>query len=398
MPLFKFKVADSAGKIQEILVEGDDPANATLRVQTRGLIPIDFLGQSEGGGGSAMIGRNRFDVVDFTDRLVPLLAANIQLEKALSIIEETADSEQERELMASFRRGLHEGRKFSALIRDRGRMFPNMYASIVEAGEESGALPQVLQQLHKYLIATREMRSFVISSSIYPFFVLFVCLAVISGLLGIVIPKFGTVIRGMGSEPAASTEFLLWMSNTFRDFWWCIPIAIVLVLLMIIRIRDDENARRRWDDVILRVPLAGRIVLLSNIGRLVRTMSILMKSGVHILDTVSISARVLGNHTLRNSISGLAAELRRGEKLSAALSRSDYIPPLVIRMLAVGEETGNPDEMLERVADRYDHELHERIKRALAWFEPIVIILLGGMVGVIVLLLFGAITDMQRGF
>ena len=127
-------------------------------------------------------------------------------------------------------------------------------------------------------------------------------------------------------------------------------------------------------------------------------MAILMKSGVHLLDTVSISAKVLQNNTLKQSISGLAAELRRGERLSAALGRSQYIPPLVIRMLAVGEETGSSDEMLERVADRYDGELRQIIKRALSWFEPLVIIFLGGVVGTIVMLLFLAVLDIQSSF
>ena len=127
-------------------------------------------------------------------------------------------------------------------------------------------------------------------------------------------------------------------------------------------------------------------------------MSILMKSGVHLLDTVAISAKVLQNSKLQQSISGLAAELRRGERLSAALSKSQYIPALVTRMLAVGEETGATDEMLERVADRYDNDLRQIIKRALSWFEPLVIIFLGGMVGVIVLLLFLAVLDMQTSF
>jgi type II secretory pathway component PulF len=292
---------------------------------------------------------------------------------------------------------LHEGRRFSQLIRDRGRLFPGMYASIVEAGEESGALPQVLSQLHAYLLMSKEMRAFILSASIYPVFVLSVCLAVISILLGWVVPRFTLVIRSMAREPTFATRLLIDLSQAFRSFWWLVPVGVAVVVLLAWQIRRGGKLKEKWDEWVLRLPLLGRLVLLSNIGRLIRTMSILMKSGVHILDTVSISARVLSNFTLRNSISGLAAELRRGERLSAALSRSNYIPPLVIRMLAVGEETGAPDEMLERVADRYDNELKQLVKRALAWFEPVTIILLGGIVGFIVLMLFLTILDLQSG-
>ena len=148
MPLFKFKVANDAGKIEEILIESESESEATRRVRSRSLIPIEFLGHGDSRGGRRAWGlRRKFDVADFSDRLVPLLQADIPLERALGIIEETSESQEEKELVVGLRRGLHEGRKLSQLIRDRGRQFPRMYASIVEAGEEAGALPQVLAQL-----------------------------------------------------------------------------------------------------------------------------------------------------------------------------------------------------------------------------------------------------------
>ena len=402
MPLFKFKVSDKAGKIQEVLIEGDNQTDATRRVHVRGLIPIQFLGQSDShseGVSSLTLGLfKRFDVVDFTDRLVPLLQADIPLEKALGIVQETGENSEEIEIISNLRRGLHEGRKFSQLIRDRSRLFPKMYGSIVEAGEEAGALPQVLGQLRDFLNMTREMKSFMISSSIYPIFVMFVCVGVVSLLLGIVVPRFSRIILSTGREPSFSTQLLLSLSEWVRSYWWGGAILVVVALIAFHQAGKEGRVRDFWDSLVLKLPLLGKIVILANIGRQVRTMSILMQSGVHLLDTVAISAKVLQNSELQQSISGLAAELRRGERLSAALSRSPYIPPLVIRMLAVGEETGGTHEMLARVADRYDHDLKEIIKRALAWFEPLVIIFLGGVVGLIVLLLFLAVLDMQSGF
>ncbi len=401
MPLYKFKISNSAGKIQELLIEGDNQADATRRVQIRGLIPIEFLGQSDSSSSSSPMQwglRKKFDVADFTDRLVPLLQADIPLEKALAIVEETGESQDEKEIISSLRRGLHEGRKFSQLISDRSQLFPRMYASIVEAGEEAGALPQVLGQLRDFLNMTREMKAFLISASIYPFFVIVVCIGVISLLLGIVVPRFARVIMSTGREPSFSTQLLLNASEFIRHYWWGGCILIVVVMFLIKQAEHEGKVKDIWDSVVLKLPFLSRIVVLANIGRQVRTMSILMKSGVHLLDTVAISAKVLQNNKLRDSISGLAAELRRGERLSSALSRSQYIPPLVVRMLSVGEETGASDEMLERVADRYDSELKQIIKRALSWFEPMVIVLLGGIVGTIVLLLFLAVLDIQSSF
>lgn len=401
MPLFKYKVADTNGRVQEILIEGDNQTDATRRVRVRGLIPIESLGPSDSSGGGEPLRwgfRKSFDVADFTDRLVPLLQAEIPLERALAIVEETGESREEREIISNLRRGLHEGRKFSQLIRDRGRMFPKMYASIVEAGEEAGALPQVLGQLRDFLNMTRDMKAFLISSSIYPLFVIVVCIGVISLLLGIVVPRFARVIMSTGRKPSFSTQLLLDFSDLIRSYWWLALVAAGVALFFARQVRDEGKVKEFWDDLVLKLPFLGKIVILANIGRQVRTMSILMKSGVHLLDTVSISAKVLQNSKLRDSISGLAAELRRGERLSSALSRSPYIPPLVVRMLAVGEETGASDQMLERVADRYDAELRHIIKRALSWFEPLVIICLGGIVGTIVLLLFLAVLDIQTSF
>ncbi len=401
MPLHKFKTSDNAGKIQEILIEGDNQADATRRVQVRGLIPIEYMGQSDSSSEGPSLSwtfRRRFDVADFTDRLVPLLQAEIPLEKALAIVEDTGDNREEREVISGLRRGLHEGRKFSQLIRDRNRIFPKMYSSIVEAGEEAGALPQVLGQLRDYLSMTKEMKAFLISSSIYPLFVVAVCVGVVSVLLGVVVPKFSRVIQSTGRTPSDATQFLLDLSELMRGYWWGGCILLILLAVLIQQAGKDGRVREAWDGIVLKLPLLSRIVILSNIGRQVRTMSILMKSGVHLLDTVSISAKVLQNSKIQQSIAGLAAELRRGERLSSALGRSQYIPPLVIRMLAVGEETGATDEMLARVADRYDSELRHIIKRALSWFEPLVIIFLGGMVGTIVLLLFLAVLDIQSSF
>lgn len=403
MPLFKFKVSDRAGAIQEILVEGANQNDATRRVRSRQCVPIEYLGPSEATDGGRgfhlrMSNSKTFDVVDFTDRLVPLLQAQIPLERALGILQETTETVTEQELIGAMRRGLHEGRKFSQLVRDRGRLFPRMYASIVEAGEESGALPQVLGQLRDYLLMMREMRSFVISSSVYPAFVLAFSAIVLLVLMGVVVPKFAKVVFAIGGEPDLMTRIVLAISFGIRNYWWAGLLALAGLAALARMALQREDVRLWLDGFLLKVPLLGRMIVLANIGRQVRTMSILMRNGVHLLDTVAISAGVLQNSCMRDSIGSLAADLRRGERLSAALSRSEFVPPLVIRMLAVGEETGDTDVMLERVAERYDSELKQMVKRCLAWFEPLTIIFMGLVVGLIVFMLFMLVVRMQTAF
>lgn len=395
MALFKFKVSDSAGKVSELLIDGDSQADATRRIQRRGLLPLAFLG--EGAAATAARGRHsRVDVVDFTDRLVPLLEANIPLERALAILGDGNENPAMSRMIGELRRGLHEGRKLSDLIRDQGSVFPSVYAGVVEAGEEAGALAQVMGQLRNFMSSSAELKSFLISNSIYPAFIAITGLVMLGCLLGIIVPKFATSLAGAGVKSQA-TEFLMAMSNGIRSYWWVSILLIFLVAWLITQIRKPDGAiRRSWDAMLMKLPLFKKLVLYSNLARFSRTMAILMRSGVHLLNTVSIANRVIQNWVIRRSLDEVSGELRQGQKISSALAKSKYIPSLMLKMVSVGEETGNVEEMLDRVADRYETDLRKNVKRLLSLFEPVVIILLGLGIFVIVLLMFTAIMDMQH--
>jgi type II secretory pathway component PulF len=400
MALFKFKVSDQTGTVSTLLIEGDSQTDATRRLQRRNLIPLEFLG--EGGQTVAkgwLPGKGpRFDIVDFTDRLVPLLEAEIPLERALGILGEGETNPLISQLVTDLRRGLHEGRKLSQLIRDRGTLFPRLYANVVEAGEEAGALPQVMSELRRFLNQGREFRSFMISSSIYPVIVLAVSFVVIGVLLGLIVPKFADILQGAGQQISLPTAILLQTSALVQHWWWVPPAALVAIIFIGMQARNDGRLRDALENTLLKLPVAGKIILLSNLARLCRTMSILMKSGVHLLDTVSISLRILQTQRLRLSLASLETELRQGQRLSQALSHSSYIPHFVLRMVAVGEETGAVEAMLERVAERYEKELRQLFSRIMGLIEPAIIVCLGLFVASIVLMMFLAIMDIQGGF
>ena len=293
------------------------------------------------------------------------------------------------------RRGLHEGRKLSDLIRERSRIFPPLYAGVVEAGEEAGALPQVMGELRRFLTEAAELKSFIISAAVYPAFIALSGVIMLVFILGVIVPKFAASLAGAGIQSTA-TDVLLAMSGFLHSWWWTSLVLLAAIVYVIMQIRKPDTAiRSAYDSAILKVPIIGKLVLYSNIARLCRTMAILMRSGVHLLNTVSIANRVVQNKTISASITGLAGDLRQGQKLSAALSASKYIPSLMLKMIGVGEETGAVETMLERVADRYEADMRKSIKRLLSLFEPIVIVVLGISVGSIVLLMFMAIMDMQ---
>ncbi|MGN0893218.1 MAG: type II secretion system F family protein [Oligosphaeraceae bacterium] len=396
MPLFRYKVSDPAGKVGELLIEGDSQADAARRLQRRGVVPLAFLG--EGAAAQRQRGwlKKGVDVTDFTERLVPLLDANIPLERALAILGDEPDNPPLQRMVSDLRRGLHEGRKFSDLIRDQGTLFPPVYAGVVEAGEEAGALPQVMGQLRAFLASAAELRSFILSSSIYPAFIAVTGLAMMGFVLGGIVPKFAASLAGAGIQSQA-TDFLMALSTGLRTHWWVGVLLVVLAGVFLRQLRQPEGALRRWwDDLVVRLPLFGKLTLDSNLSRFSRTMAILMRSGVPLLHTVSIASRVIQNHAIRSSLDEVSGELRQGQKISGALSKSRFVPSLMLRMVAVGEETGNVEEMLDRVADRYEGDLRKSIKRLLSLFEPLVIVLLGLGIGLVVFLMFSAIMDMQH--
>jgi len=400
MSLYKFKVSDKHGVVSEMLVEADNQQQAGQRLQQRGVLPLECLGQGAltvNERGKFSFGSS-FDVIEFTDRLVPMLQAAIPLERALGILAEGMDNEYAMQIVLDLRRGLHEGRKFSELLRDRDRIFPNIYASIVEAGEEAGALPVVMEQLREFLVEGRETKSFIISSSVYPAFILSASIIVMIVILGVIVPKFANVITSSNIKASASTRLLLQMSGIMHDYWWIFPVGVIGVIILGFMAKRSVVLKQTMDQFFLSVPLVRKLVLYSNLSRMTRTMAILMESGVHLLDTVTIAVRVLGNKVIADSFSGLTRELRQGQKLSVALSDSIYIPKYVSRMVAVGEETGKVESMLNNVADRYEKDFKTIVKRMLNLLEPVVIVSLGLIVAFIVISMFLAIMDMQGDF
>ena len=395
MTLHRFKVSDAAGKVSEMLIEGDSQNDAARRVQSRGLVPLDYLGEGSLSNKTAGLFQPKLNIVDFTERLVPLLEANITLERALGIVGDDQSNPVMAATVADLRRGLHEGRKLSELIRERGRIFPQLYAGVVEAGEEAGALPQVMSELRRFLSESQELKSFIISSSVYPAFIAVTGVFMLAFVLGVIVPRFASAMTGAGIESTA-TDILLGLSAFLKSYWWTFLIVLGVVAYLFLQLRRENSPFRQWfDRVILKTPIAGKLVLYGNIARLCRTMAILMRSGVHLLNTVVIANRVVQNRAICQSIVGLSGELRQGQRLSTALSRSPYIPSLMLKMIAVGEETGAVETMLERVAERYESDMKRLVKRLLSLFEPLVIVGLGLSVGLIVLLMFMAIMDMQ---
>ena len=400
MPLYKYKAVDSrGGNTVEMLIEGDSQDDSLVKLRAKGFTPIRFLGQADSGDNSLLSlldRKKRFDCCEFTNRLVPLLHAQIQLERALGIIADTTEDEYTAETAQEIRRGLHEGKKFSALIRDRSSLFPPIYANMVEAGEESGALPMVMDELRKFLNERKELRDFLITSSIYPAIILTVTGGLVVLLFSVFIPRFATIFSDLGQELPLPTKIMLNISYAFSGWNLLIWAGLLIIIIIFIqKVREGGKVREWWDENILKVPVFGPLLQTIEMARFIRTLSVLLQNYVPLLNSVSIAEKVIQNITIKETLSGVASELRAGTKLSAALGASPFVPKTAVQMMNIGEETGNVGEMLNETALYYEAEIKSRIKRLLALFEPIIILLIALVVLAVVSSIFLAIVGLQ---
>lgn len=397
MPLYKFLVANSNGDLSESLIEGDSEQLALQKLAGKKLTPIQCLGlSSEDSNPSKLFRKKSFDLLEFSERLVPLLLADIQLAKALTIVEETAEDSQTQLLIEDLRQGLQEGSSFSQLLRDRPYHFPKFYTNLVEVGEKSGQLAEVMDQARTYLKEKKELKSFIITSSIYPMIIVGVSVMVLLFLLGFVVPRMGAIFKNSNKQPPLITEVLLDSASFVQNYWWLILLAFIGVMSLAYYLFKSPDHRGTVDKKILGLPFLGHIVLLSNASAFARTMTVLLRSGVHLLEAVKISTNAISNTEIKSSVSSVAERLTRGVKLSKSLEESPYLPKLFIRMLSVGEEIGDIEGMMKRVADSYDNEIKQKLKQVLALFEPLVMLTLGTAVAFIVVSMFLSLSEITN--
>ena len=398
MALYKYKVSDSGGVFSEITIDADSTEDSVVRLRSRGLTPLKFIGVVTANNKitPASLFRNDFSVLEFTDRLNPLLRAHIPLERALKIITDSYEDSAGRQVVANLRQGLHEGKIFSELIRSQEPRFPPMYANLLEAGEKTGCIPEVVAELHKYLTDSKELKDFLITCSIYPIIVLTVTFFVIVLLFTVFIPKFAKTFMEMGKELPALTKIMFEISNILTSYWWLWLLLAAAAVIAAIKVTSSESGKVWIDKNILNMPLIGVMVKTVDVNRFVRTIAILLNNHVPILDTIDIGRKILQNSYIRDSFSNVTHELKGGSKLSEALKKSPFIPLATIQLLKVGEESGNLGEVLTQAAEDHERKMKVKIRKLLALFEPVVILILAAIILCVVLSIFLAIFEMNQ--
>ena len=396
MGLYKYLAAAKGEPPHEMLIEADNEKEALGKLRSRQVTPVRFYGEvSVGGKGRLLFRRSKIDTYDFTRQLAPLLDSFIPLEKALAIIAESAVEPEQRDFVNSLRQGLHEGKKFSELVRSHGSLFPGYYANLIESGEETGCLPEVVGQLYKFMGESKELKDFIISSSIYPLAILSITLIVTVLLFTVFVPRFAKIFEDMGREMPPSMNFLLTVSAFASWAWWVIPCIVVGAWTGLKKFLGEEAFRYNYSRFLLSLPLFGRIIVDLEMCKYIRTLSILIANHVEIIRTVRISGRIISNPVVAKAFGDISRKLKGGAKLSAALAGNVFVPAGMVPMLRVGEESGTVGEMLSRIANHLENDTRLKIKRLLSLFEPAVIVFLALVVLVVVVSIFVAMMEIN---
>jgi general secretion pathway protein F len=387
--IFQYKATTMDGVVIESSIEADDRDTAVARIQRSGYVPISL--STPRGEFRVSLGKfsSRQDVLTFTTELAALLGAGLPLDRGLLVIAELSDSPKMRSVTQSILKSIREGSSFSEALGKHPGVFDRLYVNMVRAGERGGVLDVVLGKLNEFLETQGELRSHVISSLIYPAILIFMSGVSIAILLTFVLPQFSSIFSKYGDSLPLSTRMLMSFSDLLRAYWWAILLALAGCMAALRLYLKTEKGKRSWDRVKLR--LLRDIVTELETARFCRTLGTLLKSGVPLLQALLNSRDVINNSVIAMTIDAIARGAKEGKGVAAPLLAAGVFPPLALSMIKVGEETGHLDEMLVKVAVIYEKALRESVKRFISLLEPLLIMIVGLIIGFIIISLLVSI-------
>jgi type IV pilus assembly protein PilC len=334
------------------------------------------------------------DIVVFTRQFATMVNSGLSLIKALSVLVEQTDSKALAAVLAEVKVDVEQGTSLSAALERHPKVFSPIYVSMVRAGEVGGVLDETLNRLADMLEANLNLRSKVKSAMAYPAVVGFLIVSVTLGMIMFVVPIFESMYADMAPDPEnpvplpVPTRMLVTVSD-FLTSWWFVIVALVIVgIIALRRWKKTEAGRYAWDTLKLRVPIFGKLLHKTALSRFSRTFAVLSRTGVPVLQTLDITADTANNAKIERAVADVKSSVREGESLAQPLARHDVFPPMVVQMMAVGEETGALDSMLSKVADFYEREVDDMVNSMTSLIEPLLIVFMGVSVGAILISLY----------
>jgi len=325
------------------------------------------------------------DVALVTRQLATLLRSGVPLVEGLSAIIEQVEQPKLSSALTQTRDKVNEGTSLADALRAHPKIFEDLYVNMVAAGESSGTLDAVLDRLADHLDAAAQLRTKVTSALAYPAFMVVFGIAVLALLMVVVVPKVTSIFEGFNATLPWYTRLLIFVSHTIGNFWWLIGLTIGGAIYAFQRWKATPKGRQTWDSRVLALPVAGSLVLMIAVARFARTLATLLSSGVPVLTALDITRNVLGNVKLMQIVEDARASIREGESIAAPLKRSGAFPPIVTQMIAIGERSGQLEQMLVHVAIAYERQVDARLAALTSLLGPLMIVVMGAMAGSIAL-------------
>jgi general secretion pathway protein F len=378
---FTYRVANPQGKVETGREEADTREQLISKLKAQGKFPLEVKESPQLSLDKLKkTGLSRQERLTFTQQLAGMLSSGIPLEKALAILCRLQFSPEMSEVVTSLRRSIQEGKPFTAALEKFSSNFPPLYINMVRAGEAGGILPAVLERLAQYLEEEIKLRRYITSSLFYPAIVVVVSMGAILFYVGVVIPKFQSIFQDMGAELPFITRMVMLVGSMVTNFWWVFVAAAVLVGVWLAKERSTPEGRLRLDQIKLKIPGFGPIIQKIATSRMALALSLLSGSGVPILNSLNIASQIVGNEVLAHALREVERKVKQGNTVAHSMAAEAAFPVLAVEMIGVGEESGNLGKMLEQVAKTYEGEVQHSMSLFLAILEPMLII---GMVGVI---------------
>jgi len=395
---FHYRAVAADGKLRSGVITAESGKTVARELIRQGLTPV-YVGSEDKKSLSLKLpsfgsGRRR-DVLFFTQELSTLLNSGVPLDRALSITSELTTRQQFRTIVLDILRSIKGGKSLADSLALHPTYFSELFINMVRAGEASGSLGQIFERLSEFERSRDELRSYIVSSMIYPGLLALVGAGSIFIILNFVVPRFASIFDDSRMKIPLPTLLMLQASHIVQNWAWLVALSLTGAIVGFRFYIGTPNGRFWWDTTRLKLPILGDALQKAETSRFARAMSTLVGNSVPLVQSLHISAGILFNSRMANSLKEVAQGVKRGEGISQPLARTRMFPPLASHLLTVGEETGKLDLMFARMADIYEEETRASIKRFTAIFEPVIILVMGIIVGGLVLSMLIAISSIN---
>lgn len=405
MPVYEYEALLDSGRKNKGIIDAESEAAVRSRLRGEGKYPVKIRQTKARSGEGGDSGRGRLAVFErvkaaevhlFTRQLATLLGAGIPLDSALTSIVDQAENSSLKAVVAQLKQSVSEGETLSKAMGQFNRLFPNMYVNMVRAGEASGALDTVLTKLADFGEKQETLKAKLRAALVYPIFMGVVGAGILFILVTYIIPNITRVFDDMGQVLPMPTVILINLSSFLQNYWWLILILLA-VLIVVLRIAVRQKAGKYvWDMVKLHIPLFGGVIRKSVAARFASTMESLLGSGVGIIDALEIVKRIIDNVHVSAVIDQAVEDVNKGKSMANALSAASWFPPMYVQMVSVGEASGQLEEMLGKVAEASERDVESSVLGLTSLIEPIMIVTMGLVVGLIVLSILLPIFEMNQ--